>query len=371
MDKWNKLCFYMSEKVGSEISEREYEKIVERGLEILGWSEYSGDFEIRPKFQLGSVKNKMIPDFVVKSNITNNKLFIIEIKSPKLDLNDIHKRQLLTYMRQFKLDFGLLIAKNIQIYYDGKLNNSDEPILLEKIEFIRDSENGKKFTELFSKDNFNFEQLNVFAHNSIKLLTDYEIENQVIKILKSENFKNEIINSISNILANNFDRSIIIKALEKISIEIKENRNEIDYSVNPKSFFNKNDYNVNIKNSKPISRDYSKYIINSNGIKLPKNRLVLELVKDYITKNPMNYNDLKKLFKDEYQGSTGVINRFDEVNQKYINSEDKRHFINSDEILISKDYIKFVVSTQWKITNIREILKLAKELGYKIETFES
>ena len=61
MENWNKLCYYLSEKITTDIPEIEFEPIVEKGLEILGWNEYSGDFEIRPNYQLGSTKKSMKP----------------------------------------------------------------------------------------------------------------------------------------------------------------------------------------------------------------------------------------------------------------------------------------------------------------------
>ena len=73
MENWNKLCYYLSEKITTDIPEIEFEPIVEKGLEILGWDEFSGDFEIRPNYQLGSTKDRMKPDFVVKSNINSAK----------------------------------------------------------------------------------------------------------------------------------------------------------------------------------------------------------------------------------------------------------------------------------------------------------
>ena len=46
MEKWNKLCYYLFEKIQTDITETEFESIVEKGLEILGWDEFSGDFDI-------------------------------------------------------------------------------------------------------------------------------------------------------------------------------------------------------------------------------------------------------------------------------------------------------------------------------------
>ena len=138
MENWNKLCYYLSEKITSDIPESDFELIVEKGLEILGWNEFSGDFEIRPSFQIGSVKDKMKPDFVVKSNKTGEKLFVIEIKKPKSILVPENQIQLSTYMRQFKLDFGILIGSQIQLFYDGELNKNENASLIEIIEFKRD-----------------------------------------------------------------------------------------------------------------------------------------------------------------------------------------------------------------------------------------
>ena len=114
-------------------------------------------------------------------------------------------------------------------------------------------------------------------------------------------------------------------------------------------------------------RDKTKYIINGTSPRLPKNRFVLEIVKAYLNKYPTDFSSLKQVFKDEYQGSTGVINKLDLVETKFANKSNKRHFTGENEILTSADGIQFVVSTEWGKHNVMNIVELAREKGFQIE----
>lgn len=93
------------------------------------------------------------------------------------------------------------------------------------------------------------------------------------------------------------------------------------------------------------SKDYTKYIINNNGIKLPKNRFVLQLVTEYLKIKPTDFKNLKKIFKDEFPNTRlGVINELQIVNQKFAENKAKNYFIKDNEILVSADGVEFVVS---------------------------
>jgi hypothetical protein len=366
MENWNKLCYYLSEKITTDILESEFELIVEKGLEILGWNEFSGDFEIRPSFQIGSIKDKMKPDFVIKSNQTGEKLFVIEIKRPKSILINKDQIQLSTYMRQFKLEFGILIGPQIQIFYDGVLNKNENATLIENIEFIRENQKGKLFTELFSKEKFDKSKLNDFAKKSYERINEKKTEKEIKKKILSTEFK-EIFNElIIEKLSVEYDISLVSNVLKDLKIDISE-----------KFIISQNTQNQEIKNNideisgqintKQYSRDKTKYVINGNGISLPKNRFVLEFIREYLKHKPTEFRELKNIFLDEYQGSTGVINKLEFVDKKYSSQANKRHFINANEILKSSDNIEFVVSTEWRLENVQNILKVARKAGFQID----
>ena len=56
-----------------------------------------------------------------------------------------------------------------------------------------------------------------------------------------------------------------------------------------------------------MARDYSKYNVDGVGENLNKRKLVLKIVQDYVEKNNPSYEELKKIFPDDLQGSTGMI----------------------------------------------------------------
>lgn len=222
MENWNKLCYYLSEKIQTDIPESEFELIVEKGLEILGWDEFSGDFEIRPNYQLGSTKKSLRPDFVIKSNQSGEKLFVVEIKRPKVPLSTQNQTQLSTYMRQFKLEFGILIGPQIQIFYDGILNNNENATLIENIEFKRENEKGKLFTELFSKNKFDKNILSDYAKNSFKKINEKETEKEIKNKILSEGFKQTISEIILEKLSVEYNTNLVSRVLNNINLEITE-----------------------------------------------------------------------------------------------------------------------------------------------------
>jgi len=263
MDIWNKLCFYLSEKIQTDIPESEFELIVEKGLEILGWSEFSGDFEIRPNYQLGSTKKSLRPDFVIKSNKTGEKLFVVEIKRPKVPLSNQNQTQLSTYMRQFKLEFGILIGPQIQIFYDGELNKVENAALIENIEFKRENEKGKQFTELFSKDNFDKHTLSDFAQKSFKKINEKQTEKEIKNKVLSDDFKEIVSEIMLEKLSVEYDINIVTRVLNDINLDISEK-----YEVQ------KNIERTEKKSYSKTSKDKFEIVLNPADERLFKERLL-------------------------------------------------------------------------------------------------
>lgn len=226
-EKWNKLCYHLSEKIVGDITERDFEFVVDKALGILGWEEYSGDFEIRPSFQLGSTKNSLKPDFLIKSNSTGQKLFVVEIKRPKVQLSTQNQIQLSTYMRQFKLPFGILIGPEIQVFYDGPLNEQENAMLIGRIKFEKDSKDGEEFVSLFSKESFSLESLHWFAAEFFKKNHQKTEIEELVKRIVSENFQDHTKELFKQHLIQEFDAEVIDGALEKVIVNfrLKESEN--------------------------------------------------------------------------------------------------------------------------------------------------
>lgn len=112
-----------------------------------------------------------------------------------------------------------------------------------------------------------------------------------------------------------------------------------------------------------------------------KNRTVLEIIKQYVTKHPnITYDELKKIYPDSLQGSIGVFkneNELIEWETKEENKKDtreKRFFTKSNEV-ISLNGEKLYICTEWGDSNKKNskpnfmpfIKYVRDELGFKIE----
>ena len=108
-------------------------------------------------------------------------------------------------------------------------------------------------------------------------------------------------------------------------------------------------------------RDKTKYVFNNRV--LPKNRLVLEVVREYVRKNNPSFDELQNVFHKSLQGSLNVVETVE--NASKISDCEKRYFMNSP--LNLKYNTQAVVCTQWGIFNIVKFEKLASDLGFKID----
>lgn len=231
-EKWKEICFLLSDNIRNDISETDFEQSVIQALRVLDWKEYTGDIEIRPSFQVGAA-NRITPDIVIKSS-DNKKLFVIEIKQPNLPLNSKFQKQLFSYMRQLRLDYGILIGQGIQIFYDGDLVNQEDPMLLETIKFSNDDEKGLKFVELFAKESFNQESLKAFTLNGLKKINRIEEHKNLTKKILSESYQEKISELIKQDFLNEYDGELIESVLKELNIEIKTKNQEISKTELPK-----------------------------------------------------------------------------------------------------------------------------------------
>lgn len=107
-----------------------------------------------------------------------------------------------------------------------------------------------------------------------------------------------------------------------------------------------------------MSRDYSKYNVVGVGENLNKRKLVLKIVQDYVKKNSPSYDQLKKVFSDDLQGSKGMIRNVS--TDKY----DVNRFFYNDQINVQDQIC--IVSNQWGSENTQRFIDYATELGYSI-----
>lgn len=124
------------------------------------------------------------------------------------------------------------------------------------------------------------------------------------------------------------------------------------------------------KSSKKNSKDYTKYNFN-NHFKLAKNRLVLEVVRQFIRDNEgISFQRLEIKFPKILQGSFGVFDKFEKGCKSFIEKDKKlQRFFTKQEELIQLSDARIAICSQWGkgiIDNIDGFIKQAEKLGFTI-----
>jgi hypothetical protein len=101
---------------------------------------------------------------------------------------------------------------------------------------------------------------------------------------------------------------------------------------------------------------------------LSKGRLVLAIIRHHVSENPkISLAKLQEVFKSkEIQKLYGVV---DEVSKckKFTKNKRDRHFLKPEEqIKLNNGNIKVAVCSQFGVESLAPILKIAKDLGYKV-----
>lgn len=115
-----------------------------------------------------------------------------------------------------------------------------------------------------------------------------------------------------------------------------------------------------------MPRDFTKYQF--NGQVYGKGRLVLAVLKDYVSRKQPTLTQLRDAFPADIQGRKGLFCTEEEYNEKLKISDDvtKRYFNKEDEKLSVQGQI-VLVSTQWGEGNISQFIEQSNALGIHIE----
>lgn len=98
-----------------------------------------------------------------------------------------------------------------------------------------------------------------------------------------------------------------------------------------------------------------------------KRRLVLAVIKRWAKNNPpKDFNSLVKAFPQTLR-SGGVFVLLETAKQAYKRQGIARHFLESEDIVITSSGESYAISNQWGVANINKFILQAKSLGFEIE----
>ena len=179
--------------------------------EFFGYSKKRGEIDNKRSIILGSTK-RVIPDIIIRKD--NKDLFVIELKQLCKSFEEKFREQLFSYLKQLELNIGILVCQNIYVYvFKG---NGDYSYI--KIPFVKDSQDGAKFVELFSRANFDKEKIEDFIES--KTNKDKNIK-EIKECINSE----YIIDLIKKDLSHGYADDEIDEALKGFDISVTKKDN--------------------------------------------------------------------------------------------------------------------------------------------------
>jgi hypothetical protein len=218
-------------------------------------------------------------------------------------------------------------------------NNETLAVIELKLKSINDVAESQLKDYLESLSSENLQKLNEKVHLPLE-------NKKIIGILAAEDVSLDVKTKLID------DYKVTNSLLDKNSVEIPV------FGIELRRFKNGTDTFVftDIFRPQKLSRDYTKYIW--NGKKYAKNRLVLEIVRDFVLKNPkIKFNDLQAKFNRGLQGSFGVVNYLSDAKA----NDEKRWFCNLKDVLVVEG-ADVVVCNQWNKDNVQKFIKRAQEL---------
>ena len=369
-NRWREFCYDLTEAAKADVLEDSYQDLIEQGLRVLNWSKPKGEICPKERIKIGS-HNKLEPDITLKIN--ERSVFVIEVKRPRNKLNENQILQLVSYMRQRRVLFGLYIGDRIALFYDDSTN---EPTEVWSLNIDSEADEGWRFVDFFARGSFNEERLEIFCkermneiHTSMGLrdITGKLAEDGGDAILK-EMVEHYLVGT------KRYDSGPVTKLLNRykfIAQPLEQKEDEDNVGIEDEICQQSHYVLVKQPRSKNGSngRDNTKYSIDGGTNYFGKNRIVREIIIRYLELHPkLTYRQLEQIFPDEMQGSYGVVRSLDELREMEHDRKDleTRYLMKEEEILNTADGIRFAVCNQWGSYNIPNIFRVMEKWGWNV-----
>ena len=314
-DKWNQFVYDLCEAKKNGVDESRYHSMIEMQLQLLGWAKYRNEICHKANLSIGS--NGFIqPDILVQKE--DEKLFVIEVKRPLHTQIPRDCDQLVSYMRQLKLNVGIYIGEKIEIFYDKP--DCENPVSVLTVPLELDNEQGVLFVKLFNKGGFSKDAIVKFCEERLEEIRRQDKLKEFKELLISDSqkqitdaLKAYINGKYGNVFLEDSVDEMLSSLIFKVESKFVSQQSTILSAPVVASPMLGTDV---VKPKKQY--DYTQYSING-GPRLGKGGFVLQVVKMYVGQHPMaTYDELERVFRPELQGSMGVIRKTCNIDEKEI-----------------------------------------------------
>ena len=332
-ENWIEIVTTLQPYIKCNSTETKYQQEIENCLKFLGWRSSNKTMQSQVTIPIGN-NNSIRPDIVLYKN--GIPVLPIEIKRPNNTCNIKQESQLMSYMRQLRLNIGLYIGENIQLYYDNP-NDLDNPTCVLRIEFREDDVNGSIFCEMLSYEKFDITSLENFCKKHYnQIVARNNLQERFNEFFFSSDANKNIITLIKDkFLKEGFEEKALEYELEKLTFKIER----------------KQSYRTEQKIKKPeietTNKEYAKEVFSLDGINYyGVGPFVLTVVKQYISEHPnITLEELEERFPSYLSRSRkcGIIRPMDFIKER---KDGDRRFFTKDSIILNNG-TEVAVYSQW------------------------
>lgn len=337
---WNNFCKNVIKAKENNQKEITFEKSTMIDLlSSLGWSQLRNNLIEQKRMSVGHTE--VFADFVLVDADSKKEQIVIELKRPKHTQTQEDIEQLASYMKQSYCPYGLYIGEKIEIYYN-KLDDRNEPVLINSIEYTMANKEGIFLLNLLRYESFNPTKWKDYCEDSIKLM-------QSVEYWTSEKGKAALFQFILDKagLSPNFTERL--RTLLTISVE-KNQFKPLDDKQN--STCKPSD--IRIKDKSTGSNKVKGKVYNFKGRSYNAKNYALAIVKELIAEHPeFTYVQIKSVFPKSFSWGPILLQLAEWKTKK----ESVRENYFGDEILNDVNGVQFVLSNQWTHEGVAEMKK--------------
>ena len=226
-ENWLEIVSILRPHFENDSTEDIYQRDIEACLQIMGWKRHNRSMLSQYSLPIGNNNNIRL-DILLRENEGN--MLPIEVKRPSNVCNERQEQQLMSYMRQLRLNVGMYIGEKIRLFYDNPADSMDA-VCVFSARIDGSDANGEKLCELLNYSSFDKEVFEEFCKEEYnKMQTRRSLHQQFLEYFSTENGVSNIQSLIKEkFLTDGYEDFAIDEMLKmlQLSVSYTPNRNPL------------------------------------------------------------------------------------------------------------------------------------------------
>ena len=217
-ENWQEIVSILRPHFENNSTEDVYQREIESCLQILGWKRYNRSLLSQCTLPIGN-NNSIRLDVLLRKNEMN--VLPIEVKRPTNVCSERQELQLMSYMRQLRVNVGMYVGEKIRLYYDNPDDGMDA-VCVFSAKIDEEDANGVRLCELLDYASFDKDSFEAFCRQEYERMQTRSNLHQTFCEYFSEG------NAVANVqalikekfLADGYDELAIEEAMKSLQIAV-------------------------------------------------------------------------------------------------------------------------------------------------------